>query len=388
MADDRVEAERASAKARLARRPTQSADAQRGEAERRQEPERERSASAKAQLDWMALQFAGALRPRECSDALRAGRRAHEVLARLPESSLPGDDWLRRADAELARLGAVLVPWGSRDYPARLAELSDAPPVLAVRGDPAVLAQTAVAIVGSRAATAYGLEVARCVAGELAEAGVVVVSGLAFGIDAAAHEAALAAGGRTVAVQACGLDRVYPAAHRGLAKRIAHGGAVATEFAVGVSPQPGFFPLRNRLISGLARALIVVEARERSGSLVTARHAADQGVDVFAVPGPITHASHVGCNRLLRDGAAPLLETGDVLSALGWSAQPRPVRAPAALSAPARDLLAALRSAPASSDELARRQGAAAAALAPPLLELELAGAIARDRDGRWRALH
>ncbi len=335
--------------------------------------------------DWLALQFAGALHPRECSEALRAGARAEQLLARLPET--PTEPWLDRADARLAQLGAVLLPWGSRGYPPQLADLSDAPPVLAVRGDPAVLRAPAVAIVGSRAASAYGLEVARRVAGELAEAGLVIVSGLAFGVDAAAHEAALAAGGRTVAIQACGLDRVYPAAHRGLAARIARSGAVATEFAIGVAPQRAFFPLRNRLISGLARALIVVEARERSGSLVTARHAADQGIDVFAVPGPITEPNHVGCNRLLRDGVAPLLDTADVLSALAWPSASRAARARLRVSARAREVLDALRGAPASGDELARRLAAAPSELAPPLLELELARSIARDRDGRWRAL-
>jgi DNA processing protein len=336
--------------------------------------------------EWLALQAAGALRPRECSDALRSGMHPHDLLARLAER-VPGDRWLARGERKLAQLGAVLVPWGSRDYPSRLAELSDAPPVLALRGDPDALAQTAVAIVGSRAASAYGLEVARRVAGELASAGVVVVSGLAFGIDAAAHEAALAAGGRTVAVQACGIDRVYPAAHRALADRIARSGAVITEFAIGTPPLRPFFPLRNRLISGLARALVVVEARERSGSLVTARHAADQGIDVFAVPGPITAESHVGCNRLLRDGAGLLLDSRDVLDALAWPTAPRRTRAQLSLSESARDLLDALRGEPASGDDLARRIGAEPSALASPLVELELAGAIARDRDGRWRAL-
>jgi DNA processing protein len=336
--------------------------------------------------EWLALQAAGALRPRECTDALRAGRQPRDLLAQIAER-VPSDRWLRSGERRLAELGAVLLPWGSPSYPPQLRELADAPPVLAVRGDPAVLAQPAVAIVGSRAASAYGLEVARRVAGELASAGVVVVSGLAFGIDAAAHRAALDAGGRTVAVQACGIDRVYPAAHRALAEQIVGSGAVVTELALGVAPLRAFFPLRNRLISGLARALVVVEARERSGSLVTARHAADQGVDVFAVPGPITVVHHVGTNRLLRDGAAPLLDTEDVLAALAWPNAPRRTRAQLSLSDSARDLLDALRGEPASGDDLARRLDSEASALAPPLLELELAGAIARDRDGRWRAL-
>src|SRR6185436_6402135 len=177
------------------------------------------------------------------------------------------------------------------------------------------------------------------------------------------------------------------ARHRPLAERIARSGAVVTELALETPPHRLFFPLRNRLISGLARAVVVVEARERSGSLVTARHAADQGVDVFAVPGPITGAHHVGTNRLLRDGAAPLLDSEDVLLALAWPTSPRRTRAQLSLSDSARDLLDALRGEPASGDDLARRLGAEASLLAPPLVELELAGAIARDRDGRWRAL-
>ncbi len=337
--------------------------------------------------DWLALQFAGALRPCETTESLRAGRDPREILARIAPGDLPSPRWLCDAERTRARLGAVLLPWGSAGYPPQLADLSDAPPVLAVRGDPGALAQPAVAIVGSRAASAYGLDVARRVAGELAAAGVVVVSGLAFGIDAAAHDAALAAGGRTVAVQACGLDRVYPAAHRALAGRIAQSGAVITEFAFGVAPQRAFFPLRNRLISGLSRAVVVVEARERSGSLVTARHAADQGIDVFAVPGPINAPNHVGCNRLLRDGAAPLLDTEDVFAALAWPAVPRRTTVKPPLSEPAREILDALRHAPASDDALARRLDRAPSSLAPPLLELELAGEVARDRDGRWYAL-
>jgi DNA processing protein len=337
--------------------------------------------------DWLALQRAGALRPHEVTAALRAGEPPGAVLARLPAHRRPDRAWLDRAERTLAKLGAVALPWGSPGYPARLAELADAPPVLSVRGDAGALAQTAVAIVGSRAASGYGLDVARRVAGELAAAGVVVVSGLAFGIDAAAHEAALEAGGSTVAVQACGLDRVYPAAHRGLADRIARSGAIATEFALGVPPQRAFFPLRNRLISALSHAVVVVEARARSGSLVTARHAADQGVDVFAVPGPITVPNHVGSHRLLRDGASPLLEPADVLDALAWPAAPRRAREQRTLSEPARGLLAALREESATGDELARRLDRPPALLAPPLLELELAGAIARDRDGRWRAV-
>jgi len=336
---------------------------------------------------WLALQCAAALRPTEACEALRSGDGPDQILAVLPRASAPDPKRLRDAERALARAGAVLVPWGSFRYPALLAGLRDAPPVLAVRGEPAALGATAVGIVGSRAATAYGLQVARRVAGELAAAGVVVVSGLAFGIDAAAHEAALRAGGLTIAVQACGIDRVYPAAHRELADRIAAHGAVVTEFPPGTAPHKGFFPLRNRLISGLSRALIVVEARARSGSLVTARHAAEQGVEVLAVPGPITSEAHVGCNRLLRDGATPLLGTEDVLAALAWPSTPPPQRSAARASAGAQAVLTVLRRGPTSGDDLIRLLSLSPAALAPILLELELGGAIARSRDGRWHAL-
>jgi DNA processing protein len=195
-------------------------------------------------------------------------------------------------------------------------------------------------------------------------------------------------------VQACGPDRVYPAHHRRLAERIAAGGAVVTEFPLGTPPLRGYFPLRNRLISALSHAVVVVEARERSGSLVTARHAADQGVDVFAVPGPVDVPTNVGTNRLLQSGAAVALEPADVLDELrrarviGKPARPGPARASSEPeSAEAREILDALQREPASRDELARRLSRAPERLEIHLLELELAGAIAEDRDGRLRVL-
>jgi len=347
--------------------------------------------------DWLALQCAGALHASPTLEALRETGDPGRALARLPAAWRADAARLREAERRLAGCGARLVPFGADAYPERLAVLEDAPPVLAVRGDVAALGERAVAIVGSRAATAYGLHVARRVAAELGAAGVVVVSGLARGVDAAAHEACLEAGGRTLAVQACGPDRVYPAAHRRLADRIAASGAVLSEFPPGTQPRPAFFPLRNRLISALARAVVVVEARERSGSLVTARHAADQGVEVFAVPGPITAPTSVGTNTLLRDGAAPLLDAADLFAALAWPRTPRaardggafarPAASSALLSEDATAILAALAHEPAASDALARRLGRPPSALAAPLVELELAGRIAADRDGRWRRL-
>lgn len=291
----------------------------------------------------------------------------------------------------LRRIGARGVPLDSEAYPARLARLSDPSPLLLVRGEVEALSAPCVAIVGSRAATTYGLATAETLAHDLARAGAIVVSGLALGIDAAAHRGALAAGGRTIAVLACGPDRIYPARHRDLAQRIVRHGAIVSELPVGTHPLPPFFPLRNRLISGLSSAVVIVEARERSGSLITARHAADQGVDVFAVPGPISAPTSVGPNRLLRDGAGVALEAADVLAGLGMLVAPdRPAAgaegasAQSAVGTRRKPLLAELSRERATRDELSRRLGRRPDQLALDLLELELAGEIVRDRDGRW----
>ena len=219
--------------------------------------------------------------------------------------------------AALSLADAVALPVDSPLYPERLAALSDPALLLLVRGRPELLSQPAVAIVGSRAATVYGKRVARQIGADLAAAGITVVSGLARGIDAAAHEGALDAGGVTVAVLACGIDRVYPPEHRSLAQRIAARGALIGELPLGTPPRAPFFPMRNRLISGLSLAVVVVEARERSGTLITASHAANQGRDVFAVPGPITAPTSAGANQLLRDGAYVALGAEDVLRELG-----------------------------------------------------------------------
>jgi DNA processing protein len=217
-----------------------------------------------------------------------------------------------------------------------------------------------------------------------------VVSGLARGVDAAAHEGALEAGA-TLAFQACGPDRLYPPEHRRLAGRIARRGAVVSELPLGTPPRPAYFPLRNRLISGLAEAVVVVEARERSGSLVTARHAAEQGTDVYAVPGPITAPTSRGPHRLLRDGAIPLTTPEDLLEDLklrpapGGGAHVLLRQSPAAAPADplARAVLAALEDAPLTRDELARRLGSPVGALRAALSMLELEGRVTEDRDGR-----
>jgi DNA processing protein len=344
------------------------------------EPGGGRAARAEAAA-WLALQRELAWRPTEAARRLARGPRAALAPYRRAREEA--------ALALLARLGARGVPLSSPRYPTRLARLTDPAPLLWVRGSVEALAAPAVAIVGPRAPSAYGRDVARSLARALAATGLVVVSGLARGVDAEAHEGALEAGGRTLAFQACGPERVYPAAHRRLAERIVARGAVVSELPPGTPPLPPHFPLRNRLISGLALAVVVVEARERSGSLVTARHAADQGVEVLAVPGPIDAATSRGSNRLLRDGARVLLEVRDVLDAIGMRVSlapaPEAARGGAGLSRLARALLDALREAPADRDALARRLGRAPEDLAAALLELELSERIAEDRDGRLR---
>lgn len=348
---------------------------------------------------WLRVQQAFALRPVEAAARLAEDPDPEHLLRDVP----PGRD-PEAARRSLVRAGGRLVPLPSSAYPARLRRLADAAPVLGVRGDPRTLGRACVALVGARAATAYGREMAARLASGLAASGVVVVSGLARGIDAVAHESALAAGGESIAIQACGLDRVYPAHHRALAARIASQGAIVSELPPGMPPRPAHFPLRNRLISGLSRAVVVVEARVRSGSLVTARHGLDQGIEVLAVPGPVTAATSEGTNQLLREGAAPALDVEDVLraaglpvaaegacsapSAAGEAARPAPSAAgEAARPAPRAPadvpLVEALRDAPCTRDALLRRLGWDAGRLAAALLELELAGRVVEDRDGR-----
>jgi DNA processing protein len=203
------------------------------------------------------------------------------------------------------------------NYPPLLAAIPDPPAVLWTRGDRAILTATAVAVIGARYPSREGLTAAAEIAGDLARAGVVVVSGLARGIDAAAHRAALDAGGTTIAVLGTGIDRVYPAENAGLFEEIAAKGLLVTEFQPGAPPEDWHFPRRNRIISGLSRAVVVVEAKEKSGSLITARLAADQGRDVMAVPGSIVGGRYRGSNALLRDGAKLVESAVDILQELG-----------------------------------------------------------------------
>ena len=293
----------------------------------------------------------------------------------------------------LARVGARVVPHTALAYPPSLRCITDPSPVLLVRGDVSLLRRPAVAIVGARAATRYGLDIARKLGEGLARQGVVVVSGLARGIDAAAHRGALEAGGPTVAVLACGLDVVYPPEHVELADKIAGSGAIVTEFPLGQKPLRLHFPLRNRLISGLSRGVIVVEARERSGSLITARHALDQGREVLAVPGPVTSPASAGPNALLRDGASPLLELRDAFETLGLSGSdvllkgPEPIGDDSELTPEAIHLLELIRASPSTRAELADHFHRTPREVSMLLLSLELAGQVVVDRDGRARAI-
>lgn len=272
---------------------------------------------------------------------------------------------------------------GGPGYPPLLAELHDPPARLHLRGGPAeILALPSVAVVGARSCSSYGAQVARELARDLAALGIVVVSGLARGIDGEAHRGALAAGGLTVAVLGCGIDRDYPQAHAQLAGRIAESGLVVSEYPPGVEPAPWRFPARNRIVAGLARATVVVEARERSGALITADFALELGRDVFAVPGEITSGLSKGTNDLIRQGATPMLAADDVLEALGI--EPAPARPPAGLSPEADAVLAFLGSGAASLDEISHSTGVGSAEVAVALTELELAGLVSQG-EGRYR---
>jgi DNA processing protein len=282
-------------------------------------------------------------------------------------------------DAELARiegLGYRLLTWEEAEYPERLREISAPPPVLYLWGDLRPQDRWAAAVVGTRRPTAYGTAVARDLAAVLAASGVTVVSGLARGIDTIAHQSALEAGGRTLAVLGSGLDRLYPPEHRRLAERIAGAGAVLSDYPLGTAPEGGNFPPRNRIISGLALAVVIVEAGEGSGALITADFAAEQGREVFAVPGSIYSRASRGTNQLIRSGARPLVAFEDVLEALNLDVVIRQEEVSQALPEDETEakILAALSSEPVHVDELQALCGLPAAQVSASLAMLELKG--------------
>jgi len=233
--------------------------------------------------------------------------------------------------ALIQRHGVELLRLGEPGYPPELASISDPPPLLYLRGKLTPADRHAVSIVGSRTCSSYGLRIAERLASGLARAGWTVISGLARGIDGAAHRAALAAGGRTIAVLAGGLSSIYPPEHADLAEQVAACGALITETPMTMAPQAGMFPARNRIISGMSRAVVVVEANVRSGALITVSHAAEQGREVFAVPGPVDSPASAGCLELIRKGARLVRTADDILEDLrGLSplAEPIPVSVP------------------------------------------------------------
>ncbi|MBS7691133.1 DNA-protecting protein DprA [Pseudomonas lalucatii] len=317
---------------------------------------------------WRALGL-----PAACAEA----RRSAEVRERAAS-----------ALAWLDRPGHHLLMWDDPAYPGLLAELADAPPLLFVAGDPGLLERPQLAMVGSRRASRPGLDCARSFARSLAGGGFVITSGLALGIDGAAHQGALEANGKTVAVLGTGLGHIYPARHQRLAAEIVErGGALVSELPLDCPPQASNFPRRNRIISGLSLGVLVVEASPSSGSLITARLAAEQGREVYAIPGSIHHPGARGCHQLIREGAILVESIEHILEALrGWQVQPAAAAAPTAPLQPGHPLLDLLLAAPHSSEALASASGWPLAEVLAALTELELEGRIARD-GSRWVGL-
>ena len=312
-------------------------------------------------------------------------RLAEAVCRHEPPAPALFQDLLTSAASAIeagARLGITPIPLFDERYPPLLGCTADPPPVLWSRGMLDICTAPAVAVVGSRAASPYALQVAARIAEELAGRGMAVVSGLARGVDSAAHRGCLDGGGRTVAVLGSGVDRIYPPEHRDLAGQIAASGLLLSEIAPGGAPLPEHFPLRNRIISGISLATVVVEASERSGSLITARWALEQGRDVMAVPGSVLSGRNRGSHALLKDGARVVESADDILQELGWT----PAVGPTAPRPSHRTDPLLLRMEPGEPydlDALAAATGTDGVRLLTRLTELELAGLIAVSR-GRF----
>ena len=359
-----------------------------------------RSLNPAERLDWLRLIRSENVGPVTFYQLLARFGSAEAALAALPDIARRGGrarplSLCPRATAErelqqLQAAGARLVAWGEPDYPVALAALDDAPPLLSVRGDSKIFAKSAVAVVGARNASANGRRFARDIAMQLGQQGLVVVSGLARGIDAAAHEGSLATG--TIAVLAGGIDQVYPEENRALHEQIAEHGALIAELAVGTEPQARHFPRRNRIISGCALGVLVVEAALHSGSLITARFALEQGRDVFAVPGSPLDPRCRGTNDLIRNGAILTESVEDIMREVQPRLAPtlgerkREAYTPAESIVPADNELARTRErliellSPTAVpvDELVRQCQLSPALVVTILLELELAGRIER----------
>jgi DNA processing protein len=309
----------------------------------------------------------------EASDFDLAGagleRRTADSLNQLRRTTTP-----QAIAANLAQLGIGVLTLVDDDYPPHLRHIADPPPVLFVRGSIRASDAHSVALVGTRRGSAYGRAVAQRLAADLALAGVTVVSGLAKGIDTCAHRAALDAGGRTLAVLGNGLDQVYPPENAALARQITEAGALLSEFAPGTPPDAVNFPRRNRIISGLSIATVIVEASERSGALITADFALEQGRDVLAVPGPIVSPLSVGPNELLKQGAIPVTGVDDILAVLGGGGGQIVARSMPQLAANESVVWEALGGDARHIDDLARSLGESAAEISATLAMLELKG--------------
>jgi DNA processing protein len=354
---------------------------------------------------WARLQVTG-LAPRPMVDLLRAFGTPEAVLAAKPAQRRkvvpaavarvldmgPDPQRLAATLEWLALTGNELIGLDDVDYPRALLEIGDPPPVFYCIGRRDLLSRPALAIVGSRNATPQGSADAEAFAWALSAAGLTIVSGLALGIDAAAHRGGLRGAGSSIAVVATGPDRVWPASNRALAQDLAAHGLIISEFAPGTPPLPQNFPRRNRLVSGLARGILVVEATIASGSLITARLAGEQGREVFALPGSIHSPFSKGCHKLLREGAKLVETAQDVLEELKFGEASTVVRGNAQarpdddeLTADERSVVAALGFAPAGVDSIAARTTLAAETIAAALLSLELAGRVAPLPGGLWQ---
>jgi DNA processing protein len=328
-----------------------------------------------ATLDFLTLALTPGIGPRTLRDLL--GRASLDAIPVDADARRRAEDQVQKAE----RAGARIVTWDDEGYPHLLRRTYDPPPVMWVRG--ALRGEeSAVAVIGSRGASAVGRLAAHAMGRDLAAAGLTVVSGLARGIDTAAHEGAVEARGRTVAVLGSGLDRLYPRENARLVERIVEaGGAVVSEFPMGTPPEPGHFPRRNRVIAGWSKAVVVVEAQMKSGALGTAQRALEEGRDVYAMPGHPSQPNAAGTNQLIRDGAALVRDGADVLSELGLSpalVQPVPVT-------DGDTLWTALRAdAPSSLEELHARSGRAIPDLLGELTALELAAKVRRLPGGLY----
>lgn len=301
---------------------------------------------------------------RRAIESLRAARRTIDLDAEIDR---------------VAECGARVLTWQDADYPLLLQSIPDAPPVLYLKGELTQAdRQWAVAMVGTRRATIYGRQAAERLAGDLARSGVTIVSGLARGIDAAAHAAALKAGGRTIGVLACGIDQVYPAEHARLAAQIVERGALLTETPVGSPPEAGNFPARNRIISGVSLAVVVVEAGDHSGALITADRALEQGRDVFAVPGSIFSRASAGTNRLIQEGATLARSAEDVLEALNLRLVAQHAEAQATITEDPTEaaLLKLISHDPTHIDDIVRRMAMPVPQVSSVLALMELKGLV------------